>query len=64
MLFEYDRRFERAYPDEFVFYDYKHPTAFGNESNNSVRRCAFIALCLLMMAVMMMMTMRITRPHH
>lgn len=35
VLFEYDRRFERAYPDEFVFYDYKHPTAFGDESNNS-----------------------------
>eukprot|EP01079_Euglenida_sp_SAG-EU17-18_P003975 gene3975-729_t len=25
-LFEYDKRFGKAYPDDFVFYDYNHPS--------------------------------------
>jgi hypothetical protein len=47
-LFEYDRRFQQAHPDEFVFYDYKHPTEFGDgsQSNNSVRQHASVCACV------------------
>lgn len=34
VLFEYDRRFATAYPDEFVFYDYNRPTALGDSALN------------------------------